>query len=217
MGRATAICAVVASLLLVACGGGSSANPTAAPATTVVTPAGSATKLATTPSAGAPAASASAATSSLTLTSDAFADGARIPPKHTCAAEGVSPALAWSGAPAGTAGYALIVIDPDAPIPGGVTHWVVYDLPAAVTKLPEGVREGGSIPGGGTQGLSIKALPVYAPPCPPPGAPPSHFRFHLYVLDAALGLDAATSKADVLRAMQGHIIAETELVGLFSR
>ncbi|MEK7693603.1 MAG: YbhB/YbcL family Raf kinase inhibitor-like protein [Chloroflexota bacterium] len=192
---ANAISIIAATLVFTACGGGSSykTSPTAtsAPATA--------------------AAPASPAPSTLTLTSDAFANNATIPVTYSCNGGGTSPSLAWSGAPAGTKAFALIVHDPDAPLPGGFTHWIVVDLPASASSLRAAVPAGDAIAGGGTQVTAYRGM------CPPPGAAAHHYHFRLYALDAQAGAAPGTSKTDVEAAMQGHILAETGLVGLFSR
>lgn len=149
--------------------------------------------------------------STLTLTSDAFANNETIPVTYSCNGGGTSPALAWSGAPAGTETFALIVHDPDAPLPGGFTHWIVMDLPASASSLPAAVPAGDTIAGGGTQ------LTAYRGMCPPVGAPPHHYYFRLYALGSPVDLNPDPTKDSVEAAMQGHILAQTNLVGLFSR
>jgi Raf kinase inhibitor-like YbhB/YbcL family protein len=147
----------------------------------------------------------------LTLTSDAFANNGTIPVKYSCSGEATSPPLAWSGAPAGTKAFALIVHDPDAPLAGGFTHWIVTDLPASATSLPAAVPVGSTIAGGGSQVVAYRGV------CPPVGAAAHHYHFRLYALDAALGATAGQTKESVEAAMQGHILAQTGLIGLFSR
>ena len=153
------------------------------------------------------------------LTSTAFEPGGRIPVRHTCDGEDLSPALAWSGAPEGTASYALIMDDPDAP-PGTWVHWVLYDLPAEQTRLAAGVSESSSLEGGGTHGacwgVSSYSRVGYHGPCPPPGSP-HRYSFRLYALDAPLGLPAKATKEQLLSAMKGHILAQAELVGVYGR
>ena len=233
MHRTYPLALVACTLMLAACGGdskGSTSTPpqdatntaTSTPATVVPTQTpGRAERTAVAAVTAASAADAektsTAVASPLKLTSDAFADGASIPVKYTCIGDKVSPALSWSGAPPNTQEYALIVDDPDAPLASGVTHWVVYALPASVTKLPAAVPAGPDIVGGGKQGLNVSGVTAFTPPCPPIGVSPHHYRFHLYALDAALGLDAGKTNREVTMAVQGHITAETVLVGLFGR
>ena len=151
-----------------------------------------------------------------TLSSSAFASGDAIPMRFTCDDANVSPPLAWSGAPAGTKCYALIVDDPDAPDPAAPkrvwVHWVLYDIPAKVTELAEGAA---SIVGA-HDGTNDDKTTGYSGPCPPVGR---HRYFHkLYALDALLGdLGAGARKADVERAMAGHVLATAELMGTYSR
>lgn len=156
--------------------------------------------------------------STLALTSPAFHDGASIPPRFTCDDADHSPPLAWSGAPAPTAAYALIVQDPDAP-GGTFVHWVIYDLPAATTSLPEGVPKDASLPqlGGARQGRNdFGGPPGYRGPCPPPG-PAHHYHFRLFALDRTLGLAPGATRAEVADAMSGHELARAELVGTYAR
>ena len=153
------------------------------------------------------------------LKSTAFAANGAIPVEHTCDGKDLSPPLSWSGAPAGTKSFALIMDDPDAP-PGTWVHWVLYDLPGTTTSLPAGVARGEKLEGGGVQGLcwgveSFTRVGYYGP-CPPAGSP-HHYHFKLYALGAALGLTPKSTKDRVLKAMEGHVLAETELVGVFGR
>ncbi len=151
----------------------------------------------------------------MNLTSTSFPEGSRIPAKYTCNGAGISPQLAWSAPPAGTVSFALIVTDPDAP---GRTfvHWVLYDLPAAAQALPEGVPTQGQLPDGSRQGRNDFGDIGYGGPCPPPGSP-HHYVFTIYALDAKLNLPIGATRAQVEAAMQGHILARGELIGLFQR
>ena len=156
----------------------------------------------------------------LKIQSTAFADGDLIPKRHTCDGPDLSPALAWSGAPAGTRSFALVCDDPDAPV-GTWVHWVVYDLPATTSSLPEGVTKDRELKsagaqGGGRQGTNDFRKIGYGGPCPPPGKPHRYF-FKLYALDAALGLDAGATKSEVMRAAERHILAEAQLIGRYGR
>ena len=165
---------------------------------------------------GSPAEAAAAApTASLKLHTAAFKPGADIPRKFTCTGPDVSPALDWDEPPAGTRSLALIMDDPDAPA-GTWVHWVVFDLPASTRQLPEGVPKAEAVPGGGRQGVNDFGKTGYGGPCPPPGKPHRYF-FKLYAVDRPLGLDARATKHDVEQAMQGHILAQGELVGRFGR
>lgn len=154
----------------------------------------------------------------LSLTSSAFQAGGEIPARFTCEGEDASPALAWAGAPAATRAFALIVDDPDAPDPAAPkttwVHWVVYDIPATLTSLPEnaGKRPG---PGGGRDGLNDWKRPGWGGPCPPVGR--HRYFFKLYALDAALGDLGSPNKARVESAMAGHILARGELIGTYRK
>jgi Raf kinase inhibitor-like YbhB/YbcL family protein len=150
------------------------------------------------------------------LTSTAFKDGAAIPSTHTCDGADRSPPLAWSGAPPGTAAFALIADDPDAPA-GTWVHWVVYNLPAATAELPENVAKVESLDlGGARQGRNDFHRPGYGGPCPPPG-PAHRYLFRLYALDAPLKVRPGATKNDVEAAMQGHTLAMAQLMGTYAR
>lgn len=153
------------------------------------------------------------------LTSAAFRDGAAIPVRHTCDGEDSSPPLAWSGVPEGTAALALIMDDPDAPA-GTWVHWVLYDLPAGAAALPEGLSKGERPPCGGAQGacwgVDEFSRIGYHGPCPPPGRP-HRYVFTVYALDAATGLRPRRTKAELLRAIKGRVLAHASLTGLYGR
>jgi len=153
----------------------------------------------------------------LILTSGAFAAGGAIPAKYTCDGADVSPRLAWSGAPAGTAAFALIADDPDAPA-GTWVHWVLFNLPGNLTALPEDVAKTDQLAGlgGALQGRNDFRRIGYGGPCPPAGRPHRYF-FKLYALDAALPLKAGATKQDVERAMRGHVLGEASLMGSYTR
>lgn len=154
------------------------------------------------------------AAGALTLTSPAFTNESNIPSKFTCDAgmQNPSPALAWKEAPAGTKSFVLIVHDPDAPMAGGFTHWVLFDIPASTNSLPEGFQVG-SVGVSGNHGMRRQG---WFGPCPPTGV--HHYHFMLSALDVEkLGLEAGAAKADVEKAMDGHVLAKTDLVGLYQR
>ena len=149
---------------------------------------------------------------SLTVTSPAFADGATIPVKYTCTASNpVSPPLAWSGVPSGTAELTLLVEDPDAS-PGGFVHWVVYGIPPGTHGLAEG-----SLPSGAKQGANGRNQDQWHGPCPPVGSAPHHYRFTLTAVSKTLGLAPGASAAQVKAAMAGSIIGQGLLVGRYGR
>jgi hypothetical protein len=149
------------------------------------------------------------------LTSSAFTAGETIPRRHTCDGADVSPPLAWTEAPAGTATFALVCDDPDAPA-GTWVHWVLYDLPATVRQLAEGVPPEPLLKGGGRQGTNDFRRTGYGGPCPPRGAPHRYY-FRLYALDTALGLAPGATKEALLKAMAGHVKGQAELVGRYGR
>jgi Raf kinase inhibitor-like YbhB/YbcL family protein len=150
-----------------------------------------------------------------TLTTSAFANGSTIPKQFTCSGADISPALTWSGAPDGTKSFALIVDDPDAPV-GTWTHWVAWNLPASVHSLPENTVKAEQLHDGTLQGRNDFRKIGYGGPCPPPGKPHRYF-FKLYALDAKLTLKAGATKAELEQAMNGHILAQAEVMGKFAR
>lgn len=151
----------------------------------------------------------------LTMKSPVFKDGELMSPKYTCKGEDVSPPLSWEGAPAGTKSFALICDDPDAPFMTWV-HWVIYDIPADVTELYGGIPKEDMLPDGTKQGRNDFRKVGYGGPCPPPGGPHRYF-FKLYALDKMLNLEAGLDKKALLRAMEGHILEETQIIGKFKR
>jgi len=158
------------------------------------------------------------ATMTLRLTSPAFAEGTPIPAKYTCEGQDVSPPLAWTGIPDGTKSLVLIIDDPDAPDPKAPrmtwVHWVLYDLPPTTTGLAEGAGAGG-LPAGAKGGLNDWKRADYGGPCPPIGR---HRYFHkLYALDTELAGLSKPTKADVEAAMQGHVVAEAQLMGTYQK
>ena len=146
---------------------------------------------------------------SLSITSAAFPDGGAIPRRYTCDEVDVSPPLAWTGAPPGTAAFALVVTDPDA---GGFVHWVASDMPGSATGLPEGAT--GS-PAAGTEGRNSFGRTGWSGPCPPGGT--HHYRFELFALSATLGLGPRASASDVAAAASGRTLARTTLTGTYRR
>jgi hypothetical protein len=151
----------------------------------------------------------------LTVLSSAFQEGDRIPSKYTCQGQDISPPLAWSQTPAGIQSFALIMDDPDAP--GGVfTHWVLYNIPANIQELPEAMPAEGQLPNRALQGKNDFGRIGYSGPCPPPGRP-HRYQFTLYALNQPLDSKAGASKKQVLSAMQGHIVAQGQLTGIYQR
>lgn len=151
----------------------------------------------------------------ISITSTAFTEGGTIPKKYTCDGENRSPDLSWNGVPSGVQSLALIADDPDAPS-GTFVHWVLYNMPADLAGLPEGVPGTGTVQGIGTQGTNGARRTGYMGPCPPKGNPHRYY-FKLYALDIKLNLKEGASKAHVEKAMQGHVLAQGQLMGKYGR
>ena len=151
---------------------------------------------------------------SFELTSTAFAARESIPRKYTCDGMDISPPLEWSNPPQGTQAFALIADDPDAPI-GTWVHWVLYNLPGETCALPEGVPPDAKLHDGSRHGKNSWGRLGYGGPCPPSGT--HRYFFKLYALDAVLDLAAGVNKERLVQAMEGHVLAQTELVGLYRR
>ena len=149
------------------------------------------------------------------LTSTTFTQGQVIPAKYTCDGANVSPPLSWSGVPAAAKSLALISDDPDAPGQTWV-HWVIYNIPSSRHELPEGIKATETVLGGAVQGTNSFRKIGYGGPCPPGGASHRYF-FKLYALDANLSLGPGATKQAVLDAMDGHILAQAELMGTYKR
>jgi Raf kinase inhibitor-like YbhB/YbcL family protein len=148
------------------------------------------------------------------IKSPAFAMGGMIPPKYSCTGENVSPPLTWKEVPMGTKSIAIITDDPDAPM-GSWVHWVFYDIPASVHSLGESIPQGKKPAVGGTQGMNDSRNLGYDGPCPPSGT--HRYYFKVYALDTALGLPPGATKKDVVKAMDGHVLGESVLMGKFSK
>lgn len=149
---------------------------------------------------------------SITLTSNAFQEGELIPQKFTCDDANISPALKWSSFPAKTKTFALIADDPDAP-KGTWVHWVIFNIPVSVNELPENFPHDKISAGGITQGKNDSGDIGYDGPCPPSGT--HRYFFKMYALDAELDLDAGCTKQNLLDAMEGHVLAQGQLMGRF--
>ena len=154
----------------------------------------------------------------LTLSSPAFTADAEIPRRYTCDGDDQSPPLDWSGVPEQAGSLVLIVDDPDAPDPAAPrmtwVHWVLFNLPADSSGLPEAVKDDG-LPEGTQQGVNDWGRTGYGGPCPPIGR---HRYFHkLYVLDSVLTQLKHPTKAQLEAAMQGHVLEQAELIGTYQR
>src|SRR6202049_1962007 len=154
------------------------------------------------------------------LMSSAYPEGSMIPTQYSCAdTNATSPALQWSNPPAAAVSFAVILHDTDAAPAKGtmdVTHWIFWNIPASSTMVAAGVKPDSS-PDGIVQGKNVRNVNGFQPPCPPPGATPHHYIFELYALDAKLDLPAGSARADLLKAMDGHVIGKATYVGLFGR
>lgn len=155
---------------------------------------------------------------SIKITSTAFQPNGSIPSKYTCEDRDVSPPLAWSGGPPGTKTFVLVVDDPDAPDPAKpqrvYVHWVLFNLPATTSALPENASKKG-LPKGAVQGKNDWGNAEYGGPCPPIGR--HRYFFKLYALDIELSGLSSPTKGDLERAMHGHILESGELIGTYQK
>jgi len=189
-----AACALALAAAISGCGGASKQSGSRAPSRT---PAGRPTQW--------------------SLSTRAFRNSGKIPPKYTCDGANVPPALSWAAPPKGTVEIALTCDDPDAP-GGNFVHWVLYGMAPNLRALPEAVPASERVAklGGAKQGRNDFGRIGYGGPCPPKG-PPHHYHFRLYALDAKTGLLPGANEAALATAMEGHVVAQAELVGLYSR
>ena len=148
------------------------------------------------------------------LTSEAFEDGGLIPAKYTCDGQDISPPLQWEEVPQGTRTIALICDDPDAPM-GTFVHWVLFNSQADTTQLPENVPPEKILPSGTKQGFTDFGRIGYGGPCPPSGT--HRYFFKIYAVDANLDLPAGADKQQLLKAMEGHTLAQGQLMGKYKR
>ena len=148
------------------------------------------------------------------LTSAAFADNGMMPPKYTCDGDNVSPPLKWEGVPEKAKTLALIADDPDAPS-GTWTHWVLFNLSASAKELAENIPPEKQPASVATHGTNDFKKIGYGGPCPPSGT--HRYFFKIYALDAELALDAGATKDELLKAMDGHVLAEGQLVGKYEK
>ncbi|MEJ2372153.1 MAG: YbhB/YbcL family Raf kinase inhibitor-like protein, partial [Gemmatimonadales bacterium] len=152
---------------------------------------------------------------SIRLTSDGFTHGGEVPRRYTCDGEDLSPPLSWEGVPEGAVSLALIADDPDAPA-GTWVHWVLYGLDAATRALPEAVPTDENVLDGAKQGHNDFRRIGYGGPCPPPNGAHRYF-FTIYALSDKMHLDAGATKAELLRAMEGKVLAQGQLMGTYRR
>jgi hypothetical protein len=150
----------------------------------------------------------------LKIYSSAFEDGGMIPSKYTCDGADISPPLAWSGLPEGTKSIAIINDDPDAPM-GTWVHWVIYNIPPTAQGLGEDIKRVEKLPDGTLQGKNSWGRIGYGGPCPPGGT--HRYFFKIYALDKMLNLKPGATKEELLTAMKGHILAQAQFYGKYSR
>ena len=148
------------------------------------------------------------------ITSSAFEDGGLIPAKYTCDGKDISPPLQWDAVPEGTKSIALICDDPDAPM-GTFVHWVLFNLPAETRELAERLPDDETLTDGTRQGTTGFGKTGYGGPCPPSGT--HRYFFKIYALDTKIDLVAIADKAQLLKAMEGHILSQGQLIGKYKR
>ena len=167
------------------------------------------------PAAGRGEAGDGSAATALQFQAKTFKSGGNMPTEFTCDGLNASPGLTWTQPPAGTQSFALIMGDPDA-APQASVHWVVYDVPASARQLSEAMPRRDELIDGTQQGLNDFGKLGYSGPCPAPGKTARYF-FKLYALDTKLRLKSQSTKEDLERAMDGHILAQASLTGSYSR
>jgi len=148
------------------------------------------------------------------IRSSAFSEGEMIPKKYTCDGENISPPLEWTGVPDGTKSLALICDDPDAPV-GTWVHWVLFNIPTATNELSGNIPSKKILENSAKHGINDFRKLGYGGPCPPGGT--HRYYFKIYALDTEINLNSGISKAQLLEAMEGHILAEGQLMGRYKR
>ena len=152
---------------------------------------------------------------SFTISSPGFTNGGDIPKKFTCDDADRSPQLTWTEPPRGTKTFAILVDDPDAPV-GNWNHWAIWNLPASLRELAEGIGKDAHLPDGSQQGMNDFHKIGYNGPCPPAGKP-HRYHFKIFALDAKLNLDLKAGKPELERAIKGHVLAQAEWMGKYKR
>ncbi|HAH87334.1 MAG TPA: YbhB/YbcL family Raf kinase inhibitor-like protein [Armatimonadetes bacterium] len=149
----------------------------------------------------------------ISVESSAIKPNSSIPREYTCDGRNISPPLRWTGVPDAKS-YAVTCHDPDAPS-GHFTHWIIYDIPASVTSIGEGIPRQQSLPDGSRQGISDAGRAGYSGPCPPRGA--HRYIFTVYAVDEMLGLRTGLDGSKFMRVIEGHVLAKGELIGVYAR
>lgn len=152
---------------------------------------------------------------SLSLDSSSFSSGGDIPKQFTCDGPDRSPQLSWTDPPPQTKSFALLVDDPDAPA-GNWNHWAIWDIPANIHSLPEGIKKDRRLADGSEQGMNDFHKAGYNGPCPPAGKP-HRYHFKLFALDTKMTLNSEAGKPEMEKAMKGHILAQSELIGSYKK
>jgi Raf kinase inhibitor-like YbhB/YbcL family protein len=150
----------------------------------------------------------------MTITSSAFIEGGMIPREYTCDGSDISPPLAWAGVPEGAKSLALICDDPDAPV-GTWVHWVLYNIPPSENELPRNMPPERTLKNGARHGVNDFRKYGYGGPCPPGGT--HRYYFKIYALDTEPARQPGLTKAELIKAMKGHILAEGQLMGTYRR
>ena len=153
-------------------------------------------------------------TAPLPVESASFADGGSMPQRLGCDGADLSPELHWPAPPAGSKSLAIVMDDPDAPL--GFIHWIVYNIPAGTRDIAEGASAQGKLPRGALEGFNGFGNAAYGGPCPP-GTEPHHYVVRLYALDAKLDLAPGASKQELAAAVEGHVLAQGHITGLYGR
>ena len=154
----------------------------------------------------------------LRVTSTSWADGAEVPAKYSFVGGSTSPALEWTNVPMGTVTFAILFHDPDVALQrklDDVTHWIAWNIPGTTTKLDEGIKEGATLPDGTIQGKNIRGQNAYMGPGAPASGPHHHYTLELFALDTKLDLGPDASRADVMKALEGHILGKAVWVGRY--
>ncbi|HJT88079.1 MAG TPA: YbhB/YbcL family Raf kinase inhibitor-like protein [Bryobacteraceae bacterium] len=156
----------------------------------------------------------------LTLTTSAWPDGGEVPAQYSMVGGSTSPALEWSHVPAGTQSFVLLFHDPDVALQrklNDVTHWIVWNIPGDATSLPEGLKEGTTLPDGAVQGKNIRGQNAYMGPGAPSAGPQHHYTLALFALDEKLDLGPNASREEVMNALNGHILGKAIYVGRYKQ